>query len=46
MIEPKEQAVAYGFTNVFAPREHNTQLLIGSDDYRHTLALDLGSASE
>ena len=32
LIEPKEQAVAYGFTNVFAPREHNTQLLIGSDD--------------
>jgi hypothetical protein len=32
LIEPKEQAVAYGFTHVYAPRGRSTQLLIGSDD--------------
>ncbi|MGB2905533.1 MAG: glycoside hydrolase family 172 protein [Candidatus Aminicenantaceae bacterium] len=32
LIQPKEQAVAYGFTYVYAPEERSTQLLIGSDD--------------
>ncbi len=32
LVLPREQAVAYGFTCVFAPEERDTQLLIGSDD--------------
>jgi len=32
LILPREQAVAYGYTHVFAPEERDTQLLIGSDD--------------
>jgi len=32
LVHPREQAVAYGFTYVFAPEERHTQLLIGSDD--------------
>jgi hypothetical protein len=32
LVRPREQAVAYGFTYVYAPEERDTQLLIGSDD--------------